>query len=329
MPEATPEAKVSFAEFLAKVPDAPSSAVTHDEEAAAPEAETPKASRTSPTAPAGHDAEEAAASPPPTPESKSAAPANVDSASITPDLEAVRAALKAGDLDTLGELLGEDPALYDEKTPKWAARKRKEHALEERAARITAKAEAVVQRWAPIADLTARIDAGEVHLVPELLQLLTNKDPDGLWLSAVRARSSTDPRVPQLTATAEAQAKRLAELEAERAARADQAFYETLRDEVARDSVVRKIDGWEAKVATVLRDSVDPDLGEPKLSIKQACDRVIRREREEFEKRAAVFGGERPAPKPRGKAPERASGASGAKVRKLTRDEWLAARSNG
>lgn len=327
------DAKISFSDFIAKLPDAPSADAprhTPDPEAPADEAEAPLATEAAePEAPRkprvrrasdDHDAPQPTSAKTPSP--------GAPPGEVTP--EVLRAALAAGDLDTLGELLGEDPALYDERTPKWAARQRKEHKLKSERDSVVQKAEAVVGRWAPVLNLVERIDAGEVQLVPELLRTLTNRDPDGLWMAAVRARASTDPRIPALTETTQRQAARVAELEAERVARVDAAFYETLRDEVATDSVVRKIDGWEAKVAEVLRESVDPDLGEPKLSVRQAADRVVRREREEFDRRAAVFG-EAPSTKKRTRAatPERASGASGAKVRKLSREEWLAARNNG
>jgi hypothetical protein len=226
-------------------------------------------------------------------------------------------------------LLGEDPALYDDKTRKWAAGRRKEAKLQAERDTTFRKAEAVVSRWAPVADLAQAIPTDPTKVF-ELLSMLTGEDPDALWLKAVRARGTTDPRVPALTSEVAKRDARLAELEAERTKAADKAFHETLRDEVAASHLVRKIDGWEAKVAEVLRESIDPDLGEPKLSVKQASDRVVRREREEYERRAKVFGGdERPAKRGTERAPERAAGASGAKVRKLTRDEWLAAHRNG
>jgi hypothetical protein len=326
MPADTPAEKQSFEAFLAKVPDAPSSAVGVSEEPAA-EAEAPLAD----AAPEG--AAEGAASPPPARKPKSADPASAEAEPTTPsqppDPALVVAALQAGDLDAIADLLGEDPALYDDKTRKWAAGRRKEAKLQAERDTTFRKAEAVVSRWAPVADLAQAIPTDPTKVF-ELLSMLTGEDPDALWLKAVRARGTTDPRVPALTSEVAKRDARLAELEAERTKAADKAFHETLRDEVAASHLVRKIDGWEAKVAEVLRESIDPDLGEPKLSVKQASDRVVRREREEYERRAKVFGGdERPAKRGTERAPERAAGASGAKVRKLTRDEWLAAHRNG
>lgn len=334
---ADPKAEAAFAKFLANVPDAPSSALPHAE-----------ASETDPKAPATRDtkgrfrgAQEAAGSPPPAEATSApgAQPTNAPAAkthttepadtSPTPDLEAVRAALKAGDLDTIGELLGEDPALYDEKTPRWAARQRKEAKLIAERDRVVAQAETVVQRWSPVSKLVSERETNPAALF-ELVGLLTGEDPERAWADALRARGHVDPRVPALTKAVTEREERLTKLEAERAARADAAFHETLRDEVASNHQVRKLDGWEARVAEVLRDpeNWDPDLGEPKLSPKQAADRVLRREREEYERRAKVFA-EEPAPRKRGATPERAAGSAPAKVRKLSRDEWLAQRQNG
>lgn len=327
------EPTVSFEDFIAKIPDAPSSA--HVQEPAA-DAEDPLAGGTKDTPPARsgqrQDAADGAEAPPREPKTKSAARAKPDAPAVEtpskePDLDAVRQALKAGDLDTLGELLGEDPALYDEKTPKWAATKRKEAKLVADRDRVVRQAETVVQRWSPVSRLVEAIPTEPASLF-ELVTLLTGQDPDQAWTAALRARGSVDPRVPVLTRTVAEKEAQLTELQRERSARADAAFYETLRDEVDSKHVVRQIDEWESKVATTLRDSLDPDTGEPKLSTKQAADRVVRREREEYERRAKVFGsGDAPAARaPRARAPERAARPAGAKVRKLSRDEWLAER---
>lgn len=318
----------SFAAFLAKVPDAPSSA--HAQEAPA-DADAPLAPAAAPPGGAEADAD----FPPPAPKrarvpraSTATMVEGVKTPPSAPDPSLVLQALRSGDLDTLGELLGEDPALYDDKTPKWAARQRKESKLVAERDRVVRQAETVVERWSPVSRLVTERETNPAALF-ELVGLLTGQDPDTAWTAALRARGSVDPRVPVLTTALADRDARLATADAERAARADAAFYETLRDEVDTKDVVRQIDGWEEKVATVLRESVDPDLGEPKLSTKQAAARVVRREREEFERRAKVFGGT-PAPKKtRERAPERAAGTTSAKVRKLSRDEWLAARSNG
>lgn len=357
-----PAAEATFAAFIAKVPDAPSSAHAQPTDGETPPdpkvletrrgtpdrtshqrntrdtSETETASSRQSRLSSDRAAEADADSPPPARAPKSAPRAKpVEPAVATdaktpvsaPDPSLVLQALRDGDLDTIADLLGEDPAGFDEKTPKWAARQRKEAKVVAERDRVMRQAETVVERWSPVSRLMTERETNPAALF-ELVGLLTGQDPDAAWTAALRARGSVDPRVPVLTAAVADRDERLAKADAERAARVDAAFYETLRDEVDAKSVVRQIDGWEAKVADVLRESLDQDTGEPRLSTKQAADRVVRREREEYERRAKVFGGdERPQKKTRERAPERAGGVAGAKVRKLTREEWLAARSNG
>lgn len=319
-PESKPERK-SFEEFLQSVPEPPSSSKTEAVEATAEEA---------PATEEGKAGAESAGTPEtPTPSATpSKTSASADASPSTGDLDpaTLRAALASGDLDALAEALGEDPALYSEKSTKWAASRRKEQKLKNERDTVAKQAEAIVQRTAPVYELAGAVQQGDFLKGPELVQYLTGMDYDTFVMKVARARHGSDPQVEVLK-------RRVAELEpvvAERTAAkqtaAERAFMETLRDEVAVGHQVRALDGWEAKVAAVLKESVDEDLGEPTLSAKQAADRVLRREREEFEKRAKVFGGGATPAKPKGaKAPERASGAAGAKVRKMTRDEWLAA----
>ncbi len=333
-----PKDVTDFAKFLANVPDAPSSdAPRHAAEETPPDPKAPgrDAAGKFASAPATESddppaAEADAVSPHRAPKRASADPVSPAASATTqanaPDHNSLLQALRAGDLDTIADLLGEDPAGFDEKTPKWAARQRKEAKLIADRDRVMRQAETVVERWSPVSRLVEQAQSNPAALL-ELVGLLTGQDPDQAWTAAVRARGSVDPRVPVLTTQLAQKDTRLAEYEAERAARADAAFYETLRDEVDPKSVVRKIEGWEAKVAQVLRDSIDPDLGEPKLSTKQAADRVVRREREEYERRASVFGGDSAPKKPRQRSPERAAGSTGTKIRKLSKEEWLAAQS--
>jgi hypothetical protein len=289
-----------FEAFLAKVADAPSSG---DIAAKAP-------------------AEDAPAE---TPETPSLEPAAEPPAVTTPpDLDAVRAALKAGDLDALSDLLGEDPALYAEKSTKWAAARRKEKKLKDERDSVGQKAEAIVKRWAPVADAAQAVQGGEFVRFVELAEALTGMDYDALVMKVARARHGSDPQVAVLK-------KRLAEVEpvvaeqvAAKTTAAERAFYETLRDEVPAKHALRGLEGWEAKVAAVLKESIDEDLGEPTLSAKQAADRVLRREREEFDRKAKLFG-VAPAAPAKARAPERASGAAPTTTRKLSREEWLAA----
>lgn len=326
----TPQEKLDFAAFIAKVADPPASAtseaLTEDpkEETGSPEATAPTKHKISRSQSAA-----AKSTPDTAPAAASASDSDASVGSEPPTLDAVRAALRAGDLDTVAELLDEDPAGYDEKTPKWAARQRKEKKLKDENAAIRTQAETIVSRWAPVSALASDVASGAFDRLPELVEMLTGHDWDSAAMKAFRSRTSTDPRVPALTKRAAEAEARLADADAERTKHAERAFHETIRDEVPAKDVVRKIDGWEEKVARVLRDSLDPDLGEPTLSVKQAAARVVRKERDEYERRAAVFS-DAPAPRAaRGATPERASGASGTTKRKVTRDEWLAAHKNG
>lgn len=306
--------KKTFEQFLATVPEAPSSSKAEAEEA--PAAEDPKAggaqattstpSSTEATTPSGA-----------TPSSAAAAATDLDPATL-------RAALAAGDLDALAEALGEDPALYSEKSTKWAAARRKEQKLKAERDRVASQAEAIVKRTQPVFDLASQVQAGDFTKLPELVEFLCHVDYDAAVLKTARARHGSDPQVEVLKRRVAELEPVVAETTKAKATAAERALQETLRDEVAAEHAVRQFEGWEARVAAVLRESVDEDLGEPTLSVRQAADRVLRREREEFDRRAKVFAAAPAKAAPKGRAPERASGASGASKRKLTRDEWLA-----
>lgn len=326
MPSDTLEEKDQFAAFIAKVPDAPSSAIDGPETEASTEPSkaraTPKDTST-PTPPRR--------SSPTT--SESATPSSPPSASTSaaPDLDAIRRALREGDLDTVGDLLDEDPAGFDEKTPKWAARNRREAKLKAENASTLAKAEMVVSRWAPVATLAGAVQAGDYSKLPELVQMLTGADWDSAAMKAFRAVRNVDPSAQVQTNRNRELEAQLAAVQAERATLADRAAIEAIRDEVDEKDVVRKIPEWETRVAVVLKESMDPELGEPKLSVKQAAARVVRKEREAYERYSTMFDDAKPAKKPR-PGPDglaRASGAAGTTKRKLTRDEWLASRRNG
>lgn len=295
--EATREA------FFAAIPDPPANVV------AAPD----------------DDAEEPGDEPAPKAAPAKAAKAAAEGSAPPPVADQILAALKAGDLDLLADLTDQDPAAFDEKSTKWAARNRKEAKLKDEIAKVKADAAAVVDHYEPLdTRLTAFQSTRDYGLVAEIVELLTGEDWDSVGMKVFRAKKAQDPRVPELT-------KRLAERDAElsesRTAKekaADRALREALRDDLPEDHVVRKLPEWEERVARVLRDSVDEVTGEPALSFKQAATRVVRKEREEYEKRAAVFGGETPARKAKAETPERAAGATGANKRKLTPDEFFA-----
>jgi hypothetical protein len=238
-----------------------------------------------------------------------------------PDEGVLRKALAEGDLETVADILGEDPASYKEGTRKWAAKQRVQAEQQREYARVSKQAESVVTRWKPVADLTQAVDGGDYSKVPELLRTLgIREDWDSLVMKAVRSRGTQDPQ-------AEVLKRRVAELEAQvprvdEQAVAEKAFHEIIRDEVDTKHKVRDIEDWEAKVGAVLKDSLDPDLGEPKLSAKQAADRVLRREREAFEKRRKVFD-ETQKPARKVSALERPALGGGARVAKLSKEEFF------
>ena len=237
----------------------------------------------------------------------------------------VVAALKAGDLDLVADLTDQDPASFDEKSTKWAARNRKEEKLKAEVAKVRADAQAIVEHYEPVDARVERFQkTRDYAVVAELVQLLTGEDWDSVAMKTFRAVRGQDPRVPELTKRLESTE---AELKTERTAKekaADRALREALRDDLPEDHRVRKIPDWEDRVARVLRESVDEDLGEPTLSFEQAATRVVRHVREEYQKYAGVFGDD-PAPtRRRAATPERAAGSAPATKRKLTPDEFFA-----
>lgn len=284
-----------------------------------------------PSAPEGPAAEAVEASPkdeegePDTTDLSPEVPAKTPIAGETlPSNEAasLRKALADGDLETVADILGEDPASYKEGTRKWAAKQRIAAEQQRENARVSKQAETVVTRWKPVADLTQAVDAGDYAKVPELLRALgIREDWDSLVMKAVRAKHTQDPQTEVLK-------RRVAELEAQaprvdERATAEQAFHEIIRDEVDTKHQVRGIEDWEAKVGAVLKESLDPDLGEPKLSTKQAADRVLRREKEAFERRRKVFDDAPAKPRRAASALERPALGGGAKVAKLSKEEFF------
>lgn len=252
-------------------------------------------------------------------------PATDDASDQLPVADRIVAALKAGDLDTLADLTDQDPASFDEKSTKWAARNRKDAKRKEEIAQVQAQAKAIVDHYEPIdTRLEAFQKTRDYAIVAELVELLTGEDFDSVGMKVFRARKGVDPRVPELTKRLQEREAEVADLRTTKEKAADRALREALRDDLPADHVVRKLPDWEDRVARVLRESVD-DTGEPALSFKQAANRVVRKEREEYEKRAAVFGEAPSAPaKTRAATPERSAPASGAGQRKLTRDEFFA-----
>lgn len=274
------EAKKSA--FFEKVPEPPANtaiAETVAEEGDAP-AEPPAAA-------AGETASSADSTPPP----------------AAPLVDRVVAALKAGDLDALADLTEQDPAMFDEKTTKWAARNRRETKLKAEVAQVRADAQAIVDHYAPIDEkVEAYQKTKDPRIAAELFELLT-----GEKLTDAAARTAPAP--------APTPAARRA---------SEKALVEALRDDLPADHQVRALPDWEAAVVAVLRESAEENDGEPELSFRQAAARVVRREKDRFAKVAKVFG-EAPAAKTSAaKAPERAAGTTPSTKRKVTRDEFFA-----
>jgi hypothetical protein len=311
-PEAALEAKK--AAFFEKVPEPPANtlvalAEAHDD--AEPE-----------TDPKGEPAAKPAKAPAKAASSQPAASADA------PLADRLVAALKAGDLDTLADLTDQDPAAFDEKSTKWAARNRKEAKLKDEVAKVRADAQAVVEHWEPIDERATRFAATkDYRLVKELVELLTGEDFDSVTMKTFRAVRGEDPRVPELARTLAAKDAELADLRTTKEKASERAMREAIRDDLPADHVVRKVPDWEEKVLKVLRESVDQDTGEPELSFKQAAARVVRHVRDEYSKYAAVFDNEpRPAQTSRrARTPERAESAEPSTSRKRTRDEFFAA----
>lgn len=296
--------------FFAKVPDPPEKDVVAAQSADAGDAD--------------EEAEEAPAKADPKAKAEKK-PATDAASDQLPVADRIVAALKAGDLDTLADLTDQDPATFDEKSTKWAARNRKDAKRKEEIEKVRADAKAIVDHYEPIdTRLEAFQKTRDYAIVAELVEILTGEDFDSVGMKVFRARKGVDPRVPELTKRLQEREAEVADLRTTKEKAADRALREALRDDLPEDHVVRKLPDWEDRVARVLRESVD-DTGEPALSFKQAANRVVRKEREEYEKRAAVFGGAPPAPaKTRAATPERSAPASGAGQRKLTRDEFFA-----
>lgn len=317
--------------FLAKIPDPPENPLVAAEHAhaeaeasddspkvaSASRAHTKTASKTSSV----RTAEPETTASPGTSESKTAG------GDDAPVADRIVAALKAGDLDLVADLTDQDPADFDEKSTKWAARNRKEQKLKAEVAQVKADAAAVLEHWEPIDTRAAEFHRTKNYvLVKELVELLTGEDFDSAAMKTFRAVRNQDPRVPELTKALEAKDSELTEHRSAKEKAADRALREALRDDLPEDHQVRKLPDWEDKVAAVLRESVDEDTGEPALSFKQAAQRVVRTAKEAYQKYADVFA--EPAQRSRRAAepatPERARGAAPATKRPKSRDEFFA-----
>lgn len=233
------------------------------------------------------------------------------------------AALKAGDLDTIADLTDQDPAAFDEKSTKWAAKNRKESKLKAEIEKVRTDAAAVVEHWEPIDDRASRFASTKNYtLVKEMVELLTGEDWDSVAMKTFRAVRGEDPRVPALTKAVQEREEEIVQYKTKAEKASERALRETLRSDLPEDHQVRKLPDWEEKVSSVLRESVDADTGEPELSLKQAAARVVRTAREAYQKYAGVFSDEPRPARTRATTPERAAGSAPANKRKLSAEEF-------
>lgn len=291
--------------FFAKVPDPPDNvAIAPEEDEPAPKGATPPSDAAKP-ARKQVSATSAAAAP----------SAGTASSTDVPLADRVLAALRAGDLDTIAELTEQDPAAFDEKSTKWAARNRREAKLKADLAKVKADAEAVVEHYAPVDERVERFQATRDYaMVAEIVELLTGES----WAEASVKVGAKAPR-----ADVEQRVGRLAADRSTRVSKDERALREAVADDVPDDHQVRRLPDWEDAVVAVLRDSVDEYTGEPTVSFKQAAARVVRRERDRLTKLAKAFGQD-PPPRAAAAGLERADGATPAPKRARTRDEFFA-----
>lgn len=283
--------------FLAKLADPPDNvAVAIEKEAAATEAEAPKKVESSPAASTSGRAAAAADG------SVKDAPAGG-----APSADAVLAALKSGDLDAIADLTGADPADFDERSVKWAARNRREASMRKDIEKVREDARQILQHYEPIESQVEAFDAGggrDWGPVRAIVEHVTGKP----WAVAAQHLGV----VPAGAAPAA------------RSPAADRVLLESVRDDVPDDHQVRQLPGWEQRVVDVLREHLDEHTGEPSISFRQAAARAVRRAKEEHARLAPVFGAAPPAAPARTAAPERAESAAPGTRRKLTQEEFYA-----
>lgn len=283
--------------FLASLADPPDNVASEIKKASADDdADDPKAS-------SGTSGANIAPSSAPTKDAPKPKPGSAPASSGD---DAVLAALKAGDLDAIADLTGADPADFDEKSTKWAARNRREAGLRKDIEKVKADAREILTHYEPIEtqqeafDRSGGKDWGPVRAIVEHV---TGKP----WHVAAAQLGLAVGSAPAAPSPA-----------------ADRVLLEAIRDDVPDDHQVRQLPGWETRVLTILRENVDEVTGEPAISFRQAGARALRRAKEEHAKLTPIFGGE-PAPATRrAGAPERADTTAPSTRRKLTQEEFYA-----
>lgn len=224
----------------------------------------------------------------------------------TADAAAVLAALKSGDLDTIADLTGADPADFDERSVRWAARNRREAGLKRDVEKVRAEARQLLEHYEPIESQVEAFDASggkDWAPVRAIVEHVTGKP----WAVAAAQLGLVSASAP-----------------ATRSPAADRVLLEAVRDDVPDDHQVRQLPGWEQRVVQILHENVDEMTGEPAISFKQAAARAVRRAKEEHAKLAPIFGGSSTAPASRPAAPERADATAPGARRPLTKDEFFA-----
>jgi len=304
---ATADAAVEAAReaFFAKIPDPPDNTLVaiekaSAEEAAASEADDPKETSDTRTSVGSTKQPQTSKS------GTGAASASNTSASGSPASDAVLAALKSGDLDAIADLIGADPADFDEKSVRWAARNRREAGLKRDVEKVRAEARQLLEHYEPIESQVEAFDASggkDWAPVRAIVEHVTGKP----WAVAAAQLGLVSATAP-----------------AARSPAADRVLLEAVRDDVPDDHQVRQLPGWEQRVVQILHENVDETTGEPAISFKQAAARAVRRAKEEHAKLAPIFGGGSAAPSSRPAAPERADATAPGTRRPLTKDEFFA-----
>lgn len=246
-----------------------------------------------------------------------------DDAVASEDVEAFKTELAelldGGDLKAVAEKLGLDPSIFKLNNKQFKAARvalrdatRKENEAKaaqagaERARdEIKAKSERVEQHYGPIYQGFEAYKAGDPTKVREAIEQMTGDTFQNVAAAIARAAKGLDPAQveiiklrKELAAKDEAKAK-----EAEAAAAAQVAQQDVTRiGEKLKGTPLDGVEGAAADIAKVMRDSIDPKLGKPTKTLKEAYKEV----KATYAKRAAELAKvtQRPSKTPpKGKPP--------------------------
>lgn len=214
-----------------------------------------------------------------------------------------RKALEDDDVDTAlrlafnksAEELGVDKA-------DWVNLRRARKAFKQDKAKLLEK----VEKTEPVLNAVAAFRAGDYAKFAEIVEWQTGEPYEVASVKILRALKNSDPGKAILQ-------KRLAELEAK-----PDPVVQAAEQGLAKAHPVRKLDGWQDKVKTLLVETSDDD-GEPTMSAKEAADHIVAEEKKAAKARLAALEGEDEVkPRPRARA------AGGAKQRKMSIDDIIA-----